>query len=581
MSEPQTVETKEISSPVSQEPSQHQATHQPMSVAPPQSLTPPVSWAPPSAYPSQYQSNPKKVYATDGIDLVFSLVALVIGFCFWNWLWPRSGEYTCPTPIPPGGCTIYLDYRPAIAVTAFFLLALAASITYFSLKKVRLSRGAIIGAALLVTGALPFAFFAPNPFFFILFAAEMVGFLVWHAWASGNRVGGLDGYIIADALNQFVVVPLSHFGAWFAPFASLFKGRTHRLGRVLISLLGLIVALPLIGLVVVLLMKSDQRFNAWMGVFVEVFENIEISRWVWCLVFGFPLAILAMGIWWAGASGEKSGLTRDGTQTTMAKVRMLAPSAIVAPLSILVVVYIAFFAAMGSYLFSAFSSDLPADYTYAEYARRGFFELAAVAGINFAVMAFAYLFARRKMVTERGEAQYPTTLRILGAALSLETILLIATSVSKMVLYISAYGLTQLRVYVLGFEAVLVVIFVLILVRHFVRYDVSRPIVVVVIVAILGLSWANIDKVVADWDVDHYLHGDTEEVDVNYLASLSDGALPALARLAENAPDLAEEVSTALSNRGLSYGVKAGQDWDVSWTSWNWQSHSTRSLDLP
>ncbi|MDR0849614.1 MAG: DUF4173 domain-containing protein [Propionibacteriaceae bacterium] len=538
--------------------------------------------------PYIFQAKPKPVYETDGVDAIFALVALVIGFCFWNWLWPRRGEYevTCSPQYEGANCLTHMDHLASVAVTAFFILALAASLTYFHLKKVHLSVGAIVGVVLLVAGALPFTLFAPTPFFLVLFAAEMVGFLVWHAWASCKRVGGLDGYMITDALNQCLVVPLTHLGAWFAPFRALLKGRT-KVSHVLIALLGLVVAFPLIALVVVLLMAADQGFDAWMGAAAELFESVDLGRWVWCLVFGLPVAFFAFGIWWAGVTGEKSGLTRDGTASTLARMRRLAPSAIIAPLTILVAVYILFFAAMGSYLFSAFTSDLPADYTYAEYARRGFFELAAVAGINFAVMGFAYLFARRKMVEQTGNgpasessvfARYPTVLRVLGAALSLLTILLIATSISKMVLYISAYGLTQLRVYVLGFEAVLGLVFLLILVRHFVRYDVSRPIVVLVIAAILGMSWANIDKVVADWDVDHCLSGSTEKVDVGYLASLSDAALPALYRLADDSPALADTVHTALGHRGLAYGVESVYIKDIPWTSWNVQSNAAKDL---
>lgn len=50
--------------------------------------------------------------------------------------------------------------------------------------------------------------------------------------------------------------------------------------------------------------------------------------------------------------------------------------------------------------------------------------------------------------------------------LSIFTLILIATAISKMVMYISVYGLTQLRFYTTWFMLLLAVIFVMIIVKQ-------------------------------------------------------------------------------------------------------------------
>ena len=52
-------------------------------------------------------------------------------------------------------------------------------------------------------------------------------------------------------------------------------------------------------------------------------------------------------------------------------------------MAVFAAVYILFFAVQSSYLFGAFSRTLPEDFTVAQYAREGFFELCRVMAINF------------------------------------------------------------------------------------------------------------------------------------------------------------------------------------------------------
>ena len=110
-------------------------------------------------------------------------------------------------------------------------------------------------------------------------------------------------------------------------------------------------------------------------------------------------------------------------------------------LSVVCAVYLFFLFVQFNYMFFAFGGKLPGGFIYSEYARRGFFELVAIAAINLGLLVAFYLFTAKK---DGGIAKF---LRGYLLTLSGITVVIIASAVSKMVMYMQVYGLTQLRVY--------------------------------------------------------------------------------------------------------------------------------------
>ena len=86
---------------------------------------------------------------------------------------------------------------------------------------------------------------------------------------------------------------------------------------------------------------------------------------------------------------------------------------------------------------------LPVAYTYAKYAREGFFQLLAVTVINFSLILF--LLYKTDAIKEN------KLLKRLLIALIIFTIILIFNSYYRMFLYIKAYGFTVLRMQVVLF----------------------------------------------------------------------------------------------------------------------------------
>ena len=117
-----------------------------------------------------------------------------------------------------------------------------------------------------------------------------------------------------------------------------------------------------------------------------------------------------------------------------------------------------------AYFFSAFSGILPTGYefTIAEYARRGFFETEAIAFINLLLMGGILWKSVRR---ENGELN--PILKGIMTFISIFTVLFIITALSKMVMYISEYGLTVLRLCTSVFMIATAVVIVAFIIRVF------------------------------------------------------------------------------------------------------------------
>jgi len=159
---------------------------------------------------------------------------------------------------------------------------------------------------------------------------------------------------------------------------------------------------------------------------------------------------------------------------------------------------------------------LPKGYTYAMYAREGFFQLLAVSILNlFLVLAGIQFFKKNKVLT------------VLLTLMSLCTFIMIASSAMRMILYIKTYHLTFLRILVLWGLLVLAVLFAGVITTLYKnQFSLFRYSVVVVTVCYLGLSFAHPDYWIAKYNVSH--QNKVIAMDAGYLRDLSADAAPVL-----------------------------------------------------
>jgi hypothetical protein len=165
--------------------------------------------------------------------------------------------------------------------------------------------------------------------------------------------------------------------------------------------------------------------------------------------------------------------------------------------------------------------------TYAEYARSGFWELLVVTALALGVLAFDSRWAPERTAAERA------TKRGLLAALAVLTLVVVASAAHRMWLYQQAYGFTVLRLLVLTTELWLGAGFVLALVAvlRLRPAGLSRSMVALGVLALLGLAALDPERFVAEHDVARFTA--TGELDTSYLSRLSADAVPVLVGLPE------------------------------------------------
>lgn len=342
----------------------------------------------------------------------------------------------------------------------------------------------------------------------LLIPALFVLCVIWFSALAGVKIPEGDLGILSLLLkhgvrDSFVNVPKSA--------ASIAAGEDGKKGKGLKIVIGLLFALPVACIVVVLLSGADAAFENLLDGLVE-----KIGAYIGYFVCGLILSALVIAFCYSLKKTPSSEKTAKDTS----KVDGVYAGAF---LGLLSVCYLAYLFSQLAYFFSAFKSFLPDGYSTAEYARRGFFELCAVAVIN-AVVIFAVIVLVRKK-----DGRIPAFVRVLSIFISLFTLLLCATSVSKMVLYIRTYGLTVLRVGTSAFMLVIAVTFLSMILRMFTDKAKVLPTAVIaasLTLVILGL--VNINSLVVKYNYNAYVSGKTAKIDVYTISATGAEGVPYL-----------------------------------------------------
>lgn len=428
--------------------------------------------------------------------------------------------------------------------TLLFLCLAAGAGLYLHGKGCPLGRAWWTGLGLLLLFCLPFSLYAPSPVLVFTALFLLLLLTLWTARAAaGDGRSLLRRHWLADQARALLLYPFGALGAAFQAIAALFRrlpaGKAVR--RVL---LGLLLALPVTALAGVLLFRADAAFA---GLLTQIGESL-FGRLEWDL----PLTFVRLGLSVVGGillfSLFTSSLRRPhpetftdaGMDTLRGQLQLVSPTVVITALTPVCLLYLLFVVSQSAYFFSAFRDCLPAGFTYADYARRGFFELCMVAVLNMGLIALLSLFCRR-------EGKRPAAVRVFTLALSLFTLLFIAVDLRKMLLYIDRYGLTPLRVYTSWFMLLLAAVFLVLMVQQFrERLHLVRWLGAIFLVFFAVLNFADVDARIAEYNVAQYRSGRLETVDVSLLQSLSDSAIPAVYPLLSDEDEQVSEQARAV-----------------------------------
>lgn len=291
--------------------------------------------------------------------------------------------------------------------------------------------------------------------------------------------------------------------------------------KVIYAIIGIAIAVPLMGIMIALLASADQVFKE---VFRDIGELLNLDNIVPNVI---GIAVMAVVGYIAPYAVFVYGNKKEVSPKTDKSGRNEPIIAIIVSGAISII-YILFSVIQVVYLFAG-AGTLPEGYTYAEYAREGFFQLLFVSAFNLVMILVCIEFFKDSKVLD-----------VILTIISLCTFIMIASSAYRMGMYIDEYGLTFTRVFVLWALAVITLVMAgLIFQLYKKEFNLFKYSLVVASICYLALSFSHIDYFIAKYDLDMYSRMEEhqisdesdynyEYVDYHYILNLSSDAAPAV-----------------------------------------------------
>jgi uncharacterized membrane protein len=338
---------------------------------------------------------------------------------------------------------------------------------------------------------------------------------------------------------------------------------------------GILFALPVVLLFTALLSSADPIFNARLENLIDWFRIDNLGEIIFRLTYIVLIAYLLLGAYYYGLV-ESEKLEAGPAEKPMVKpfLGMIESGIILGAVNLL---FLSFVTLQFTYLFGGTENITLEGFTYSEYARRGFFELVAVAVIS---LALFYLLSQETTREGKGQNALFTGLGLLLVA---QVGVMLVSAHTRLSLYEAVYGFTRLRsithlfIYCLGI--LLLVAIVLELTHKMYRL----PFAVILFIFGFGLTvnLVNLDRFIVEQNIQQALadDGSTEYVglDPHYLYTLSYDAIPALFNYYDDAAtpqELRDDLGALLACRGTIES-------DRNVTQWvSWQASREKALTL-
>ena len=302
--------------------------------------------------------------------------------------------------------------------------------------------------------------------FFLVMSLLLHQFFDTSKWQLGKYIG---------SIIELIFCSIGELARPFSDAISYYKKYQGKNKNIWYVVLGLVISLPLIVIVIFLLSGADAVFRELTN---SILENINIGN-IFNVCFRVSFMFFATYLLVAY-------LCKKTIREEVKDRRTGEPVLAITITSLLTIIYLLFSGIQIVYLFLG-QMQLPKGYTYAEYAREGFFQLLAVSVLNLVIVLVCMGFFKESKV-----------LKIVLTIMSACTFIMIVSSALRMIIYIRYYYMTFLRIFVLWSLIVLFLLFAGIVINI---YKESFPLfkysMVVITVLYIILSFAHPDYIIA------------------------------------------------------------------------------------
>ena len=336
-----------------------------------------------------------------------------------------------------------------------------------------------------------------------------VGIILTEMYAVMSYYNDTENHGIIKGIISFLEMFFGAIGYINMPFADRRAEREEtgkkRNSKLMYVLLGFAIALPLLVIILNLLSSADPVFaKVIKDIFGKLFYSWDVVKIVifaaviFFFVYGF---IVKTGRRDLGANAPKEGIYEPVIGITITVV--------------LTAFYLIFAVVQIVYLFMN-SAGLPDDMTYAEYARRGFFQLLFVAVVNVCIVLIFDAIFRKSVV-----------LKTVLVVMCICTYIMIASSAVRLSMYIKEYALTYLRINTIWALIVTSIVMLGVIISLFWRnMPLFRYIFLTVMVMFTLYAFVRPGAVISKYNISQAHNG--KKVDIEYVMDIGSDGVPYL-----------------------------------------------------
>ncbi len=456
----------------------------------------------------------KAVLQFDNIDLSLAVFVIFLAFMSIKYF----GLFTFAT-------------AHGVWASIYITLYLGTLFTYAKLKKVKPTRDSIYMAIITFALGISFSFIYNLSLagFIKLYICVAIIYLPMKIFGLGYKKQ-INALSVLEYLQALLILPFMNYLAQFKAFNQIFK--QYKLNKSTIRnamwivilgnvFFGILIAIPFLLTLAAMFSSADENFynitkSIFDGFSIDMGNNIPI------FFFSIPLAAYLYGLIYGSAyklTGKNKSLTDN--QSTIKKLAIIPAISCYTLLLLASIMHIIFILIQLSYYIQIYSGLMPSGFTYAEYARRGFFELMCIAFIDIIIISLCRAFTK--------EYKNKNPMHFFISLISILSMLIISIALAKMFLYISVYGLTSARVISSVIMLYMFIVFILIIISEFKSgLELTRISFYVGSAMFLILSYSNMDVNIMKYNVNNYILGHLESFDTEYIFYQELSSIPAV-----------------------------------------------------
>lgn len=335
----------------------------------------------------------------------------------------------------------------------------------------------------------------------------------------------LKQYRLSDYFERLPWLPFDFLSQTMSRLRSLLDSHRDASRRTVYApyILGVAISLPILVIFMALLASADLVLQNFLSSIFEFRLNPEFTFRSLLVLFIASLFLGAFAILFMQPPQAEKDTEKKTAHFTLGPIETSIVLGSIAAL------FFIFLLIQVRYFFGGAEQVVSTGFTYAEYARRGFFELIAVAIITMLVIWSV------KKASQGPDDVQTKQFKWLSGVLIIEVLIIMLSAHMRLSLYEEAYGFTVLRLFSHILVGWLAAAFIL-LILHIMREEQERQFAFRLFISVLTffavLNLINPDAFIARQNIARFDR--TGKLDVSYLNRLSPDATPTVVQLLDS-----------------------------------------------